>query len=988
MTRFRATLLALGLLAAAGTSLFAMDPPHNISVANSYGTLNYCSACHKVMGGASGATLTVVAGNTNLCLSCHVSGGSATNFAFTATDQALPTWGLPAGVAPTGTSHRWDSGPQGHITFKGGATTASTGTLKPSGVFSGAYPTTIEIKITVAGNAGTAQFQWRSTSVTGAWGTVSTNVATATTPVAIPGMGVSVAFANGTGTSFQLNDVWHLYIRSDLRAATNAAMAPRLENGAIMCSTCHDQHLQANTPFDPTAVQTYTKGAANSNRHFQRVANDTNAMCGDCHAARNVGVGAGSHPVGVVVSGTNLQAPAAPLVVRTDNKVQCLTCHDVHKSATNDGSLLRVSYQTSGGNPLCMNCHTLADKTTPAAHFNTTTGVLWPGDQWGGPASTYPAITDTTLRGACKNCHNPHGWPDASAPVNSYPKLLVAREDNLCETCHDATGPATKDIRTEITKPIHHPVERTSGRTVACGDCHNPHMANTGVHTYSTTADANRNRLRADAGGVLNNAYALRGVDGVAINYTGLAMWTAPAAGNFTKIASGSPNVAASGATYEYQVCFKCHTSYSFGSTPPSGITSGGLALVNGSTQPWVTGAGTATFQSGSTNVTGSGTGWTTASMYYAYIRPTGSTSTNYRVNSVGGATSLSLSSSFNQTTVTSTYEVRDSAAITNTNTVTGYSTNWTSALVNQFFAMTSGNTNSYQITAVPSATTLTIASATTSTTPSDFYIHPGASFTSGSTAVVGYGTAWTSSMAGNTIQANGQAGTYTVASVTDATHLTLSSNYTGTTGVYRYLLAGGLPETDLAMEFNPANRSGHPVVTGLSNYTGSSAPRALATGTMTAPWNINVGAQTMMCSDCHNTDGAAAQGPHGSANQFMLKGTNAANWPNVQLSAGTTSWCANCHTMNLNNNGVHTQGNHSGYQCYKCHVVIPHGSKRSRLIGDRTNMPARYAYNNDLTNMEIMSFTKGNPSTSYSEGNCGVATCYSGHTLTTGEAW
>jgi hypothetical protein len=323
---------------------------------------------------------------------------------------------------------------------------------------------------------------------------------------------------------------------------------------------------------------------------------------------------------------------------------------------------------------------------------------------------------------------------------------------------------------------------------------------------------------------------------------------------------------------------------------------------------------------------------------------------------------------------------------------VKGYGTTWDASLVNQFFAMTSGNTTAYRISAVPSATSLTLATTpTTSTTPQDFYLHPGASFTNGSNAVTGYGTAWTSALVGSTIQASGVTGTYTITAVTSPTTLTLSGNFTGTTGVYRFLLAGPitLVETDVAQEFNPANRSGHPVVVGLSSYTGSTAPKALAAATMKAPWATNLGTQTMMCSDCHNTDGVAAQGPHGSANQFMLKGANAANWPNVQLSAGTTSWCANCHTMTLSNNGVHTQGNHSGYQCYRCHVVIPHGSKRSRLIGDRNNMPARYAYQNNLNNMDITGFTKGNPSTSYSESNCGVGSgCYSSHTAVGNEPW
>ncbi|HEY3400430.1 MAG TPA: cytochrome c3 family protein [Geothrix sp.] len=978
MNRFHHVLLAALLAVLGSASLVATDPPHNIATANSYGALNYCTTCHKLHG-ATGGTLTTVSGNKNLCQSCHVSGGLATNKAMPDSDQAVPT-GL-VGSTAGGTSHRWDSGAQGRITK--GTPNTSTGAITPSGDYTGAYASTIEIKITTAGATGAAKFDWRQTLTGGStFGASTVGVATSTTAAALGSTGVSLAFSS-TGT-FVLNDIFYLYVRTDLVNPTSA-MSTHLEGGKAMCSTCHDQHLQANAPFDPLASPTYTAGTTN-NRHFQRVANDTGSLCGNCHSARNVGKGGTSHPVHVnLASAPNTKTPSASLVLNAAGNVECLTCHDIHKApaTTPTGMLLRVSNSTA----LCTDCHTLADTTTANTHTNPTTGILWPGDQYGG--STYPAYTLAADRGACKNCHTPHGWPDANNAGLKYANALGAEQDNLCETCHDSNGPSIKDIRTEIIKTTHHPVERNSGRMVGCADCHNPHMATAGVHTYATTADLNRNRLRADAGGVLNNMYALRGVDGVAINYTGVALWTAPTAAAFTKIAGGSPTVAASGATYEYQVCFKCHTSYSFGSTPPPGLTSGGLALESGSLQPWTLGTGTAKFTSGSTTVTGTGTSWTTANMVGQYIRPTGSSLTTLRVTAVASTTSLTISTSTGVTTTLSVpYETRDSAAITATTTVTGNGTTWTSALINQFFQMDNG-ASAYKITAVPTTTSLTIATATTSTTPRDFYIQPGASFTNASTAVIGYGTTWDSTLVGRSIQASGQAGTNVIASVTDATHLTLTATYTGTTGVYRYLLAGPLQTTDLAMEFNPANLSGHPVTTGLNNYTGSTTPKPLLAITMKAPWATNLGSQTMMCSDCHNTDGIAAQGPHGSAAQFMLKGTNPANWPNVTLSSATTSWCANCHTMTLSNNKVHSTGNHSGYQCYKCHVVIPHGSKRSRLIGDRTNMPARYAYNNTLSNTEIMQFKKATTSGGYSASNCGVGTCYSGHSTVTGnEVW
>lgn len=182
--------------------------------------------------------------------------------------------------------------------------------------------------------------------------------------------------------------------------------------------------------------------------------------------------------------------------------------------------------------------------------------------------------------------------------------------------------------------------------------------------------------------------------------------------------------------------------------------------------------------------------------------------------------------------------------------------------------------------------------------------------------------------------------------------------------------------QTDCAQEFSPMNRSGHPVVTGLDNYPNSIAvggKKGLLAGAMKAPWNTNIGQQTMMCSDCHGTDNTnslAAQGPHGSAAQYMLVGPNAANWPNVTLGNIGTSWCMNCH--NNSAGAGHTEGNHSGSQCYVCHIVVPHGGKMSRLIGSNNGtMPSRYAWNNNVGTMGFQSFLKATTGGYSENGNC-----------------
>jgi hypothetical protein len=57
---------------------------------------------------------------------------------------------------------------------------------------------------------------------------------------------------------------------------------------------------------------------------------------------------------------------------------------------------------------------------------------------------------------------------------------------------------------------------------VECTDCHNPHLATSGTRNYNATATSTRNNV--------SNAPALRGVPGVAVDYTGMTNFQAPAA--------------------------------------------------------------------------------------------------------------------------------------------------------------------------------------------------------------------------------------------------------------------------------------------------------------------------------------------------------------------------------------------------------------------------------------------------------------------------
>ena len=735
---------------------FAVDAPHNAT--NSMDCIS-CHLSHHTVG----ITRSNAAGNVNLCHSCHTPGGLASRYALVESDQAIAGPSLPTNIVASGTSHRWDSGLAGHAEYIGGALTNSCGLILPSGDYTGRVAKTYVITITTNGQATSAKFNWYGTQPGGGG---AANL-TASNSVYLD-QGISIIFSNGNvSPSFRAGDIWNLYVRTDISQPTNTLLLGHVSGALLACSTCHDQHSETNTPFDINAPT----NAGAIGRHFQRINNNACQLCTDCHAARNVtNAASGSHPVGVTVPTNGFFKPPSALLPleRNTKKVRCLTCHDIHNSATTDGNLLRNANRTA----LCVDCHTLAD-TNQAAHLSLSAGVLWPGGQYG---TTYPQETDTAQRGMCNNCHQPHGWTTNLNSSVDYTNLLVEAEEKLCFTCHDGSPAASTNSVindfTNSTKVVRHPVvnsdsQRHTGRSVECTDCHNPHKARVGRSVYSTSV------TNTFARNLVVNPNI--GASGVAVNYTGLGNFGVPGTNNYTFTNS---------VVYEYQICFKCHSSYLWGTNAPTGLSANG--------------------------------------------------------------------------------------------------------------------------------------------------------------------------------------------SVTNPV------------------------ETDLAQEFNTNNLSGHPIVSGLNNYPNSGSPKSLSTTAMKAPWNINVGTQTMLCTDCHNTDGNLAQGPHGSAAQFMLRrvftngvATTATNWPNVSVSSFTSSWCANCHNKG---SGEGHKSQHNNFLCYECHIVVPHGGKISRLMADSSGgMPSRYAFNNNIANVSLTAFTK-EAEGSYVDTDCGAA-CIGGnsgpHSSTDGvETW
>jgi len=187
------------------------------------------------------------------------------------------------------------------------------------------------------------------------------------------------------------------------------------------------------------------------------------------------------------------------------------------------------------------------------------------------------------------------------------------------------------------------------------------------------------------------------------------------------------------------------------------------------------------------------------------------------------------------------------------------------------------------------------------------------------------------------------------------------------------------LQYTNQAMEFQAPlgdtgepggnHRSWHPVIAP-TERTAAVRNMSASTNLFRAPWNgSSIGNQTMYCSDCHGSStgnttvepsGNNPWGPHGSNNDFILKG----GW-NSATGADASGLCFRCHDYTnyaTDQNEGDREGFESGFGCNRdqfpdadckdtnlhafhakridtnlrctwCHAAVPHGWKNKALL-------------------------------------------------------
>jgi predicted CXXCH cytochrome family protein len=179
--------------------------------------------------------------------------------------------------------------------------------------------------------------------------------------------------------------------------------------------------------------------------------------------------------------------------------------------------------------------------------------TVWPGYEASVDAAA-PAARPSGDSGKCVNCHDPHGYNRDGTGL--IPNLIFSREEKLCMVCHD--GSPASNVKSEFNKTYKHPISTAAKHTAIeggnssafgaapinnrhseCVDCHNGHVAKReGSPRLNNAPDAPNTLLGVSRVAVLN------GAAGVPPTYT------------YRGPSDTTPPVA------EYQICFKCHSSW------------------------------------------------------------------------------------------------------------------------------------------------------------------------------------------------------------------------------------------------------------------------------------------------------------------------------------------------------------------------------------------------------------------------------------------
>ena len=341
--------------------------------------------------------------------------------------------------------------------------------------------------------------------------------------------------------------------------------------GLVQCNSCHDPHIRSTDPTENIKFLRLNRLQVSDGPSTVNVFSpQTDIICLACH--EKVGWAGSAHANRAVADEiyTNEAADAREFPRGTAVwQTACLACHDTH---TVEGSRRLLREGVDG------------------------TVVNFSGNYKIKAGNGKPAIEE-----ACFACHSRDGYtlvgqdrpltnytfeiPDTKTDFNMLRHMPITTTDQSVTgknyEVHDigSPNPGTSSIGAGADFIENPALLGIGNRHAECTDCHNPHRVTKLRLFYqdpATTPPA--------AGGTHSHTQphsnlasgVLRGMWGVEPQYSSTSFQQDPTSFNVKRGNPAStpvqPNSDPNGPTYltrEYQICFKCHSNYAFGSTPP-----------------------------------------------------------------------------------------------------------------------------------------------------------------------------------------------------------------------------------------------------------------------------------------------------------------------------------------------------------------------------------------------------------------------------------
>ncbi len=357
-----------------------------------------------------------------------------------------------------------------------------------------------------------------------------------------------------------------------------------LDNNQMQCTTCHDPHTWESDPAKGN--HKFLRG--NRLQQFQPLGGNFNIsndiICLACHDKAGTLWAYSAHANQYVADQTYLDAAAAEREFPIGTpvwKAACLNCHDTH-TVQGAKRLLRegtdsLSSPKSGGNPA-------TEETCYQCHSDFGTSILE-------PLTNVPDIkTDFSL---------PLHMPIANQPEvhnigGSFDDSISGGTAARCNTSGSKCGKDAMESAAVLGKVS--AGGSHNDRHTECTDCHNPHRSTknrlfnddpmfpsvAGTHKHQIVAGDTVPHSNLASG-------SLRGTFGVEPQYLSSAFGTHPFSYVVKRGDGGNnapPEVSSTYVTREYQICFKCHSPYSYDDTDltalPLGYSGGTLTGTNG----------------------------------------------------------------------------------------------------------------------------------------------------------------------------------------------------------------------------------------------------------------------------------------------------------------------------------------------------------------------------------------------------------------------